>query len=271
MTHELGNQDGTISLWPEGVPEPDGVKAKRQPIMIPRLVKSAKPRGAVIVCPGGGYAMLADHEGIPIAEMLNSAGIHAFVLKYRIAPHRHPAPLLDAQRAIRFVRFHAKELNVDPSRIAILGFSAGGHLASTAATHFDNGDPASPDPIERVSSRPDAAILCYPVISLRAFGHTYSQRNLLGPDASEEMINLLSNELHVTPETPPAFLWHTADDEAVPVEQALLFANALSRNKVPFALHIFPHGKHGLGLAPESPDVAAWAELCKTWLTGQGF
>ena len=265
------NADGSMNLWPGRAPEPDGVRTERQPVLIPRLVKTEKPRGAVIVCPGGGYARLADHEGIPVAERFNQAGLHAFVLKYRCAPHRHPVPLMDAQRAIRLVRHHAAEWKVSPTHVAILGFSAGGHLTTTAMTHFDAGNAASPDPVERHSSRPDAGIPCYAVISFGPFGHKGSANNLLGPDAPQALRDSLSNETQVTPQTPPAFLWHTADDGGVPVENSLLFAQALSRCKVPFALHVFPHGRHGVGLGTELPDVAVWPELCAGWLKARGF
>ncbi len=265
------NDDGTMNLWPGRAPEPDGVRAEIQPVLIPRPAAGREPRGAVIVCPGGGYARLADHEGIPVADRFTAAGIHGFVLKYRVAPHRHPAPLMDAQRAIRLVRHHAAEWRVRPDRVAILGFSAGGHLTATAMTHFDAGRPESPDPVERQGCRPDAGILCYAVISFGAFGHKGSANNLLGPDAPEALRQSLSNELSVTPQTPPAFLWHTADDGGVPVENALLFAQAMSRCKRPFALHVFPKGRHGVGLAGELPDAAVWPELCITWLQQMGF
>jgi acetyl esterase/lipase len=240
--------------------------------------QGSQRRGAVIVCPGGGYVGLAAHEAEPVAEWLNRQGLTAFILRYRVAPHRHPAPLEDAARAVRYVRYNAARWQVDPQHIGILGFSAGGHLASTLGTHFDAGNPAAADPVERVSSRPDALILCYPVISLVKFGHRGSLENLVGGNASEELLGDLSNELQVTAETPPAFLWHTAADETVPVEQSLLFADALGKHGVPFELHVFPAGQHGLGLADETskhcpPWVAAaqWTKLCEVWLKGLGF
>ena len=265
------NSEGAIPLWPAGAPEPDGVSIRAEPILFPFALESAEARGAVVVCPGGGYGGLAPHEGRPIAEMLNRAGFHAFVLRYRVAPHKHPAPLADAQRAIRLVRHHAAAWHVKPAQIGILGFSAGGHLVSTAATHFDAGRPDATDPVERVSCRPDAAILCYPVISFGPFGHHGSMVNLIGENPPEALRQSLTNELQVSAQTPPCFLWHTADDQAVPVENSLVFAEAMGRNKVPFALHVFPHGAHGLGLAEGDPVVGAWPRLCVAWLTSLGF
>jgi acetyl esterase/lipase len=225
----------------------------------------------MIVCPGGGYHWLAPHEGEPVARWLNGLGIAAFVLEYRHAPQRHPAPLHDTQRAIRLVRHHAAEWNVAPDRVGILGFSAGGHLATTAGTHHDAGDPHAADPVERLSCRPDLLVLCYPVITFLPGGHSGSMANLLGDDPPEELRRSLSAELHVTPETPPAFLWHTAEDASVPVQDSLLFASALHRAGVPFALHVFPRGRHGLGLAPDDLAVGQWTALCARWLAEQGF
>lgn len=263
--------DGSFPLWRDGAPEPDGVPAQTQPVLFPFLLKSAAPTGAVIVCPGGGYACLAPHEGAPIAEMFNRSGIAGFVLRYRVAPHRHPAPLCDLQRAIRLVRLQARDWKIKPDCIGVLGFSAGGHLASTAATHFDGGNAQAPDPVDRINCRPDAGILCYSVISFGAFGHHGSMVNLIGENPGESLRMSLSNELQVTPETPPCFLWHTANDQGVPVENSLQFAFALSRCKVPCALHVFPAGEHGMGLAENDPVVSAWSGLCVRWLKTLGF
>ena len=253
---------------PEGRFVPAG--SAEVPYLEPYLAPGAS--SAVIVFPGGAYAIRAAHEGEPIARWLNSIGVSAFVLQYRVAPHRHPAPLSDAQRAVRLVRLHAKDWGIRPDRIGVLGFSAGGHLAATISTHWDRGDAAARDPVERESCRPDAAILCYPVISLTApYAHQGSRNNLLGPEPPEELCRDLSNETRVNAETPPAFLWHTADDAGVPVEHSIDYALALRRHGVPFALHVFPHGRHGLGLAAEAPDVAKWTELCADWLRGLGF
>lgn len=258
-------------LWPNGTPNALGSEVEDKPTLVPYLVEGDQPSAAVIVCPGGGYARRADHEGEPVALWLNSLGISAFVLHYRVAPYKHPNPLMDAGRAIRTVRSRAQEWNIDAGRVGILGFSAGGHLASSAGTHYDNGQPDAEDVIERESSRPDLLILCYPVISFAAFTHSGSKQNLLGEAPDAELVELMSSEQQVTEQTPPAFLWHTADDAAVPVENSQLFASALSRNKVPYELHVFESGRHGLGLAAEQPGVRMWTELCADWLKRQGF
>lgn len=241
-----------ITLWPQDAPEVAGSLPDGIPMLKPYLPESAVPTGAIVVCPGGGYQRRADHEGEPVAHWLNTLDIAAFVVDYRVAPHRHPLPLLDAQRAIRTVRANSGRWNVDPQRVGILGFSAGGHLAATVATQWDGGEPHQADPIARVSCRPDVAILCYPVISFMHASHTGSMTNLLG-------------------ETPPAFLWHTADDDVVDVENSLLFASALRRHGVPFALHVFPSGAHGLGLAEDHPEAAIWTGLCARFLQRTGF
>jgi acetyl esterase/lipase len=263
-----------MPLWPEG---PPGV-AKDAPGLRPTLTlyqpSPEKKTGAVVVvCPGGGYGGHADHEGRPIAEWLNGLGVTAVVLKYRLAPHsQHPAMLQDAARAIRTVRANAEAWKIDPRRVGVLGFSAGGHLASTIATHFEAGDPKAPDPIDRLSSRPDRAILIYPVISLLPpYAHNGSRRNLLGESPSKELVESLSNELQVAKDTPPTFLAHTDQDSAVPPENSLLFALALKKAKVPVELHIFEKGQHGLGLGRPGFAFSEWPQLCAKWLEGQGF
>src|SRR6267143_2736953 len=211
------NPETPIVVWPGGAPGSLGNEPGDIPTLTPYLPAKGKARGAaVIICPGGGYQHLADHEGGPVAEWLNSVGVTAFVLKYRLGPrYHHPAPLQDAARAIRIVRSRATEWNIDPKRIGILGFSAGGHLASTIGTHFESGKPEAADPIERVSSRPDLMILIYPVITMRELTHAGSKRMLLGENPSADLVTLLSNEEQVTKETPPAFLVHTSNDPAV--------------------------------------------------------
>src|SRR6266446_7052526 len=215
-----------IVLWPSGAPGALGKEPNDIPTLTSYLASEEKATGAaVIVCPGGGYTHLADHEGRPVAEWLNTLGISAFVLKYRLGPrYHHPAPLEDAARAIRTVRARATEWHIDPKRIGILGFSAGGHVASTIGTHFDSGKPDAFDPIERVSSRPDLMILIYPVITMREFAHAGSRRMLLGENPLANLVVWLSNEAQVTKETPPAFLVHTSNDPTVPVENSLQFA-----------------------------------------------
>jgi len=255
----------SIWLWPD-----DGEDVR--PWLDPYVIRTDQPVGAVLICPGGGYARRARHEGILIAQRFNEAGLHAFVVHYSVAPRRYPAALQDASRAMRMIRDRAEEWRVDPDRVAVLGFSAGGHAAGNLAVHC--GDPdASPekDALRHLSNRPDALILCYAVLSGGEFCHTGSFNNLLGADAPAEMREKMSLERHVTENTPPTFLWHTAEDAGVPVENSLLFARALSRHGVPFELHVYPEGRHGLGLAPESPHVATWMDLCCEWLTGMGW
>ncbi|GGE49224.1 acetylesterase [Pullulanibacillus camelliae] len=256
----------SIKLWEEAVPqhlgEPDVI-----PSLTPFLLESDSLTSAMVICPGGGYGMRADHEGEPIAKWLNACGISAFVLNYRVAPHKHPAPLLDAQRALRYVRYHAEEWGIKKNKVGILGFSAGGHLAATVGTHVDEGDAYAEDPLEKESARPDVMVLCYPVITLQSpYRHEGSMINLLGEQPDEGLLTSLSNELQVSQKTPPTFLWHTADDDSVPVENSLLFARALSQAHVPFDLHIFEQGPHGMGLATEDEHVRQWQEQCASWL-----
>ena len=261
-----------IPLWPAGVvPGAHGLAEPDVPSLTPFLAPGGGPRAAVVICPGGAYAGLAPHEGAPVARWLRGLGIHAFVLRYRVTPYRHPHPLLDAQRALRTVRERAQQWGVDPSRVGILGFSAGGHLASTAGTHFDAGDPGAADTVERQGCRPDFMILCYPVISFIEFPHQGTMANLIGADPPEDLRALLSNERQVTRDTPPAFLWHTADDGGVSVRNSLSFASALSQHGVPFALHVYGHGRHGLGLAENDADVGSWPTRCGAWLAQRGL
>jgi len=226
---------------------------------------------AIIICPGGGYGGKADYEAYPVAQWLNSLGVSAFVLDYRVAPYLHPFSLLDARRAIQYVRSRSDEWWIDPQRVGILGFSAGGHLAATAGTHFEAYPQAPADAVGKYPFQPDLMILCYPVISFGHFRHDGSMRALLGNNPTEEQRDLLSNEKQVTSQSAPAFLWHTADDEAVPVENSLLLASALRANRVPFELHVFPHGPHGLAMAESDPQVGQWKGLCARWLVGRGF
>lgn len=264
-------------LWPQGAPGALGKEPKDIPTLSPYFANPEKATGAaVVVCPGGGYGGLAPHEGRDYAMWLNELGISAFVLKYRLGSggYRHPVPLQDAARAVRLVRARAAEWKLDPKRVAIMGSSAGGHLASTLLTHYDAGDAAAADPIDRQSSRPDLGILCYPVITMGEKTHGGSKRNLLGDNPSPDLVKSLSNELQVTKDTPPTFLFHTVEDKAVVVENSLDFAAALARNGVPFALHIYPKGPHGIGLGTRNWDPESrhpWTRELGIWLKENGF
>jgi acetyl esterase/lipase len=264
----------TVLLWPDAAPGAMGDDVADKPDLTLYLPAGNGPFSCVLICPGGGYSCKAPHEGEPIALWLNSIGIAGAVVQYRVSPYRHPIPADDARRGIRMLRAKASEWGLDPAHVGILGFSAGGHCASTAATIFTASNLRDGDPIDRESSRPDALIACYPVISFGDKRHDGSMRNLL-KDAKEQvdpaMQNYLSLEKRVTAQTPPTFLWHTADDGSVPVENCLLFAAALRANKVPFALHVFPHGAHGLGLASNNSEVGQWPALCGNWLKSIGF
>jgi acetyl esterase/lipase len=264
-----------VSLWPTGAP----LQAGQTDADIPALrffPGPADARGLVIVCPGGGYQHLAQHEGEPVAHWLNSCGIHAAILRYRHAPYKHPAPLLDVSRAMRIARHIAADAGFAADRIGILGFSAGGHLASTISNHFDEGSARADDPIERHSSRPDVSVLVYPVITLNPPSvHTGSRKNLIGVDAPQSLVDELSNDLRVTSRTPPAFIFHTLNDQSVPCENALLYVAACRRAGVPVELHLFDvDSPHGVGLALDAqkhPVVHVWPDLCRRWLAGKGF
>lgn len=260
-----------IKLWEKDVPGLDLEIDKTIPEITPYFIKSDKKHGAVIVFPGGGYTHKATHEGEPVALWLNKIGLSAFVLNYRVSPYKYPYPILDAMRAVRLVRYNAKKWNIKEDKIGILGFSAGGHLAATVGTQFDFGNRSSIDPVERVSSRPDALILCYPVITMKEYTNRGSLVNLLGETPDKNLVDLLSNETKVSEHTPPAFLWHTSDDKSVPVENSLMFADALKKHGIPFELHVFPNGRHGLGLAEGYPEIGLWTKLCESWLINMGF
>jgi acetyl esterase/lipase len=235
-----------------------------------------KPNGAaVVICPGGGYGdVMMSYEGHDVARWLNTLGVAGIVLKYRHAPkYRHPVPLEDAQRALRTVRARAKAWKLDPDRVGILGFSAGGHLASTAGTHFDLGMKDAKDPIDAESCRPNFMILAYPVITLTGpAAHKGSLRNLLGDNPDPKLIDELSNEKQVTDKTPPTFLVHTRDDAVVPPQNSVLFFDALDKHKVPAEIHIYEKGPHGLGI-DRRPDLpfSSWPALCAAWLDGRGM
>jgi acetyl esterase/lipase len=270
-------QTGAVAtelLWPGGAPGAMGNEDADKPSLTIYLPPAERASSAgVVVCPGGGYVMLAmEHEGVEIAQWLNTHGMAAFVVKYRLGPrYRHPVELHDAQRALRMVRSRAREFGIAPDKIGIWGFSAGGHLASTVATHFDAGDANAANAIDRASSRPDFAILSYPVISFGEFAHKGSRKSLLGDNPDPKLVENLSNEKQVTAQTPPTFLFHTSDDPVVPVQNSILFYLALRNAKVPVEMHIFEHGRHGVGLGQKDPALSAWPDLLATWLRAKGL
>ena len=261
-------------LWENGAPGALGQADTDKPTITVYRAPRGSSGTAVIVAPGGGYGALAiEHEGRQEAYWFNAMGITAFVLKYRLGPrYHHPIELGDAQRAIRTVRARATEFNVTPDRIGMMGFSAGGHLTATAGTHFDAGKVDATDPIERVSSRPDFLILGYPVISFDpAVAHAGSVKNLLGDNPDPKLIEDLSNDLRVTAQTPPTFLFHTSNDSGVPVENSVRFYLALRKARVPAEMHLFENGPHGVGMALNDPALSVWPSLLMNWLRARGL
>jgi acetyl esterase/lipase len=274
-----------ISLWPEGVPnlradatEEKSTDNRTSNIHYPSLTIYPAPADkatgtAVIVCPGGGYVRLAmDKEGTEYAQWLNARGITAFVLKYRMVEYGQPAPLQDALRAIRLIRSRAAEFGVKPDHIGIMGSSAGGHLSASAATLFDSSEGKTGHTLDSVSGRPDFAILCYPVITMTEPNtHAGSRKSLLGEKPSPELIARWSTENQVTAATPPTFIFHTTEDKAVPVENALAFYAALKRNGVPAELHVFEKGGHGVGMRAGNGPTSDWPKLLEAWLRLHGW
>jgi len=267
-----------VLLWPDGAPGAKGSDDGDKPSLTLYLPTKENANGAaVVICPGGGYGHLAmDHEGHQIAEWLNSLGVAGFILQYRHsrsgAGYGHPAPIQDAQRAIRMVRSRAKQWNVDPDRVGIIGFSAGGHLASSAGTHFQRRYSEAKDAIDALSCRPDFMILGYPVISFTEwYTHSGSRRNLLGKDPERELVENLSNEKRVTPQTPPTFLVLANDDKPVPPENSIYFYLALRKAKVPAEMHIYEKGGHGFGSGAEKGAVSSWMTRCADWMRGRGL
>lgn len=278
----FAQQQKPLPLYPDGIPNskpaPAGYVEKNvkewitlvtQPVLIPYLPEKGKANGtAIIIFPGGGYAGLAiDHEGYAIARRFNEAGITAFVVKYRlpgdeIMPDKTIGPLQDAQRAIQMVREDAAKWGINSNKIGIIGFSAGGHLASTLGTHFEKAVIANPN---NVSLRPDFEVLMYPVISFGPMAHVGSRENLIGMHPSQELIDLYSNEKQVTSATPPTFIVHAEDDNVVPVQNALLFYEALLANKVKAEMHLYPEGGHGFGLYNKTTSDL-WFDRCLNWL-----
>ncbi|MCA9008144.1 MAG: alpha/beta hydrolase [Planctomycetaceae bacterium] len=260
-------------LWPDGAPQATGDTDADKPGLWIYPAGKKSTGAAIVICPGGGYAIHAvDHEGVQPAKYFNSIGVTAFVLRYRLSPYQHPIPLLDAQRALRFVRSHAEEFGIDKHRVGIMGFSAGGHLTSTSLTHFDGGDVNAADAIDKESCRPDFGILGYPVVSLSAdYAHRGSGRNLLGEDATADELKSLSNEFNVTAETPPVFLFHTNDDTGVSPENSVSLYLACRKASVPVEMHIYQQGPHGVGLANEHPALSQWIATAGTWLRQNGL
>jgi acetyl esterase/lipase len=265
----------TVPLWKNGAPGAQGKSAEDIPTLTIYLPSHpTKSDSGVIVAPGGSYKVLAmNHEGRQVANWLNSLGMTAFVLKYRLGPkYHHPIELGDAQRAIRLVRSRAKEFGIRPDRIGIMGFSAGGHLAATVGTHYDHGDSTASDPIDRISCRPDFLVLAYAVISFVApYSHSASARNLLGDNPDMKVREELSNELHVTPDTPPTFLFSTSTDKVVPPENSVAFYMALHTAGVSAELHIFQKGPHGVGLDSADPVLGIWPTLLANWMRQRGL
>ena len=276
----LGADPVEMPLWGESIPGPTSSDPKNVPTLTAHLAPADKAVGtAVVVCPGGGYSGRAtDHEGKQIVEWLNARGVHAFVLRYRtaseskITPPLEPGPMKDVLQAIRIVRGKARDYGVDPKRIGVWGFSAGGHLASTAATHFDKGLPDG-GPIDRQSSRPDFAILAYPVISMKdGVTHAGSKRNLLGPKPDPKLVEFYSNELHVTEDTPPTFLFHTKEDRAVVLQNSELFFEALRKAGVEGCkLYVEEKGPHGIGLGQRLKEPSKWPAELEAWMKERGL
>lgn len=265
----MKNKRDNVELWPENYET-----GAFRPYLELRLRETddEAPRGAVIVFPGGGYGGRAGYEGAPIAEFFRDQGFRGFVCQYRVSPNRHPAPLNDAARAIRLVRSKAAAWNVNPDKIAVLGFSAGAHLAGSSGVLYRRAEKPIGDKIDQRPNRPDAMVLCYPVITAKApYGHMGSFRNLLGPETPVSEYAAFSLEEQVCVDTPPAFLWHTAQDTGVPPENSMFLASALGRHQVPYELHVFPEGRHGLGMAVEIERAREWPRLAADWLKSMGW
>lgn len=266
-----------VPLWDNDIPHslghgPDDIPTLT--VFLPAKTSGRVP--AIVIFPGGGYGMLAfEHEGINLARWFAERGVAAFVLRYRLPVngYRHPVPLHDAQRSLRLVRARAAEWNIDPAKVGIIGFSAGGHLASTVVTHFDAGSDTAKDPVDRQSCRPDFGVLVYPVISLQeGITHSGSKLNLLGPDPDPTTVRSLSNETQVTPQTPPTLLVHSVDDGAVLIEHSLLMLAALQKAGIPSELHEYPTGGHGFGFgAKDDHSPAGWLDRVYDWAKAQGF
>ena len=261
-----------VPLWPAGAPGALGTSSNDIPTLtayLPAVTNAT--RTAMVICPGGAYENVDSSGGNGYALWLNQYGVTCFVLKYRVSSHgyHYPAMINDATRAVRWVRAQADKFNVSPKHVGIMGVSAGGHLAATTLTHFDKGDPSAADPVERQSSRPDFGVLCYPIITMEAeFSNPVTRDALLGPNPPTSLVRLLSNESHVTTETPPCFLWTSFADNTARMENTMMFAEALRKNRVEFELHVYERGRHGAGLKLEPPFTNSHAGLeeLQRWL-----
>lgn len=261
-----------IHLWPDGSVH-NGSDSNARPQMelfLPEL-QGTGPLAVVLVCPGGGYKGLSGLEGVPFAKLFAAAGIAAAVLRYRVYPNQYPAAYADACRAMRLLRAQAGTWKLDPDRIGILGFSAGGHLASLVATRPNLYKDAEDNLVDRYTCRPDRVMLGYPVISMLEYAHGGSKFYLLGKAPPHDLLVQLSTQMQVNKDTPPAFLFHMQDDHVVPVQNSLLFSEACIKNKVPVALHIYPRGGHGVAMAAQNPDLSQWTSILLTWLKGEGW
>jgi len=273
---ELPTSNKVELLWPDGAPDAKGNQDKDKPTLTICLPEKEAANGtAIVICPGGGYGFVSmDREGQQIADWLNSIGVAAFIVNYRHngLGYSYPAPLQDAQRALRIVRSRAQELNINPKRIGLMGFSAGGHLASSIGTHFQNNYYEAKDDIDKVSCRPDFMILLYPVITFDdSFTHSGSKRNLLGPNPEQELVENLSNEKQVTADTPPTFIVHSSEDRTVPVENSIYFYLALRKAGVPAEMHIYLKGTHGSAIEEKYGIISTWPERCVEWMNVMGL
>ncbi len=257
-----------LLLWPQGAPGALGLAEVDRPRLYPFLPEKRSTLAAVLIIPGGGYQIVAlGHEGFQVAQWLNAQGIAAFVLDYRVAPYKFPVPIDDGRRAMRLIRAHATEWGIDPDRLGVWGFSAGGHLASSLGTHCGLGNPEDPDPVNHLDCRPDFLILAYPVITMREPGtHGGSRTNLLGAHPDPALVEQYSNELAVTAQTPPSFLFATTNDPTVPIENSLDFYRALERARVPAEMHLYDYANHGCGLCGNIPELSTWPGLLRNWL-----
>jgi acetyl esterase/lipase len=277
MAASAGYAQTIVPLWNGPAPQCHGDTPNDIPTLTVFLpAASSRPTPAIVICPGGAYRMLSmETEGVNEAVWFQQKGVAAFVLKYRlpINGYRHPVPMLDIQRAIRLVRSHAAEWRINPAKVGVMGFSAGGHVASTVETHFDAGDAQAADPVDKLSCRPDFAVLVYPVISMKdGIAHKGSKANLLGPNPDPALVENLSNETQVTPQTPPTLLVHAEDDHVVLIENSRLMYAALQKAGVPSALQEYPHGGHGFGFGPQQKNAPpGWLDKAYDWLKSQGL